>query len=166
MTQQTSDQTTDPVVAHRTFVIERSYPYGAARVFRAFADPQIKRRWFAEGEGWEIESYTSDFRRGGEELSRFRYQGGPLMTNETRYLDLVPERRLVFSYTMTFDGQPLSVSLATVELLPEEESTRLVYTEQGAYFGQEDQLASREAGCRELFERLALELEQLGPDTP
>lgn len=151
-------ETADLTVAHRTFSIARSYPYAAARVYKAFADPRIKRRWFAEGEGWDIETYSSDFRVGGEEISRFSFQGGPLITNDTRYLDLVQERRIVFSYFMTIAGKPLSASLATVELLPESGGTRLIYTEQGAYFGAEDQAAEREAGCRELFERLALEL--------
>ena len=133
--------TADLAIAHRTFSIERSYPYPAAKVFKAFADPRIKRRWFAEGEGWEIETYTSDFRVGGEEISRFRFQGGPLITNDTRYLDLIQERRMVFSYYMTIAGKPLSASLATVELVPEANGTRLIYTEQGAYFGAEDQVA-------------------------
>jgi uncharacterized protein YndB with AHSA1/START domain len=39
-------------IIHSTFAIERTYPARAARVFAAFSDPAIKRRWFAEGEGW------------------------------------------------------------------------------------------------------------------
>jgi hypothetical protein len=41
----------------------------------------MKRRWFAEGEGWSIDEYKLDFRQGGSEVSRFRYQDGP----EIRY---------------------------------------------------------------------------------
>lgn len=159
-----SSQVVDLAVAHRTFSIERVYPHGAERVFRAFVRPEIKRRWFFEGEGWDIEEYSADFRVGGEEISHFRFQGGPLMLNQTRYLDIVPERRMVFSYTMVFDAKPLSVSLATIELIPEGNETRLIYTEQGAYFGSEDQVSGREQGCRELFEKLAAELEQFGND--
>ena len=39
----------EPSVTHATFVIERSYPKAPGRVFAAFADPDKKRRWFAEG---------------------------------------------------------------------------------------------------------------------
>ena len=35
-------------VVHSTFVIERSYPKPPGRVFGAFADAALKRRWFAD----------------------------------------------------------------------------------------------------------------------
>lgn len=66
---------TERLVTHATFVVERRYDAAPARVFRAFADPTIKCRWFAEGEGWEVEVYENDFRVGGMERSRFRFDG-------------------------------------------------------------------------------------------
>jgi uncharacterized protein YndB with AHSA1/START domain len=40
-------------VAHDTFVIERTYNVPVAQVFRAWADPTLKARWFGGGaEGW------------------------------------------------------------------------------------------------------------------
>jgi uncharacterized protein YndB with AHSA1/START domain len=59
-------------VVHATFVIERTYDATPARVFKAFADPVAKRRWFVEGEGWEVDAFELDFRVGGFERSRFR----------------------------------------------------------------------------------------------
>jgi uncharacterized protein YndB with AHSA1/START domain len=38
-----------PSIVHSTFVVERTYPASGARVFAAFSNPAIKRRWFAEG---------------------------------------------------------------------------------------------------------------------
>jgi uncharacterized protein YndB with AHSA1/START domain len=55
---------TTPSIVHRTFVIERTYPASAARVFAAFSNPATKRRWFAEGEGWQIDEFKVDFRVG------------------------------------------------------------------------------------------------------
>ena len=145
-------------VVHSTFSIERTYPSPPARVFAAFSDPVTKRRWFAEGEGWQVDEFSVDFRVGGREVARFRFKDGAPMGNDTVYLDIVPDRRIVLAYTMTVGETRISVSLATVELAPEGDGTRLIYTEQGAFFDGADRSAGREAGCRALLERLGEEL--------
>ncbi len=147
-------------VVHSTFRVERMYPAPPARVYAAFANPETKRRWFAEGEGWVVDEFTWDFRVGGHEISRYRFTGGPPMGNDTVYLDIVPDGRIVFAYTMTAGDQRISASLATVEIAPAGAGTRLVYTEQGAFFDGADKPAGREAGCRELLEKLGAELQQ------
>jgi uncharacterized protein YndB with AHSA1/START domain len=76
-----------------------------------------------------VEEYGSDFRVGGRELSRFRYQGGPEIVNETVYQDIVPERRIIIAYWMTIGGQRISVSQATMEFEPAGAGIRLVFTE-------------------------------------
>lgn len=146
-------------VVHSTFSVERTYPVAPSRVFAAFEDPATKRRWFAEGEGWEVDEYTLDFRVGGRETSRFRFQGGPPMGNDTVFLDIVPDRRIVLAYTMTFDGKRTSVSLATVEMERTGDGTRLVYTEQGAFLDGADRPEGREAGCGQLLDKLGEELQ-------
>ena len=145
-------------VTHSTFSVQRSYPSPPARLFAAFSNQETKRRWFAEGEGWEVDEFTVDFRVGGREVARFRFKGGAPMGNDTVYLDIVPDRRIVLAYTMTVGDTRISVSLATVEIAPSGDGTRFVYTEQGAFFEGADKLAGREAGCRELFEKLGEEL--------
>ena len=147
-----------PPVVHSTFSIDRTYPSPPARVFAAFANQGTKRRWFVEGEGWEIDEFTMDFRVGGKETSRYRFQGGPQAGNDTVYLDIVPDRRIVFAYTMLTGDRRISASLATVEIAAEGGGTRLRYTEQGAFFEGADDPAGREAGCRDLFEQLGEEL--------
>ena len=150
-------------VIHSTFVIERSYPATPERVFGAFADPTKKRRWFVEGDGHEVEHHEMDFRVGGKELARFRFRDGtPLKgiacTNDASYQDIVPNRRVVFASTMTVGEKCISASLATVELLPSETGTDLIFTHQGAFFEGADGPQMREEGWRKLFERFAKEL--------
>lgn len=111
-----------------------------------------------EGEGWEVEEYTNDFRVGGREFSRFRYQAGPEIVNETIFQDIVPERRIIIAYWMTFGGQRISVSLATMEFEPAGAGTRLVFTEQGAYLDGLSGAADREEGTRALLECLDREV--------
>ena len=150
-------------VTHGTFVIERSYPVAPERAFAAFADPAKKRRWFADGEGSQAEGFEMDFRVGGNEVTRRRFKEdspfpGALLTNHTNYQDIVPNRRVVFAYTMSIGDRRISASLATVEFLPTEKGTDLVFTDQGAYFEGGDGPQMREDGWRRLLEGLAKEL--------
>lgn len=150
-------------VIHSTFVIERSYPARPERVFAAFADPIKKRRWFVEGDTHEVEHFEMEFRVGGKERGQFRFKDGTpfkgiLCVNDTSYLDIVPNRRLVLAYSMTLGEKRISASLATVELLSSETGTDLIFTDQGAYFEGADGPEMREAGWRKLLEQLASEL--------
>lgn len=149
--------TQNPVI-HSTFSIERIYPHAPARVFFAHADQAMKRRWFAEGEGWSIDEYKLDFRQDGSEVSRFRYQDGPEIRYNATFHDIIPDRRIVFAYRMAIGPKPLSVSLSTIEFLPSAGGTLLTYTEQGTYFDDPSGPAGREEGSRELLEKLASEL--------
>lgn len=147
-------------VVHSTFSIERIYPFPPSRVFHGFADQETKRRWFAEGEGWHVDEFTLDFRVGGLETSHFRFKDGPPMRNDTIHLDIVPNHRIVFAYTMTVGEQRISSSLATVEITPRADGAHLVYTEQGAFFDGADQPEGREGGVGTLLNRLGEELEK------
>jgi len=151
---------TERSVTHATFVVERVYDAAPARVFKAFVDPAAKRRWFAEGEGWQVDEFTVDFRVGGFERSRFRFQGGVPIRNDTTYQDIVPNQRIIIAYTMTIGENPISSSLATMEFKHEGSGTRLVFTEQGAFLDGHDNVAQREAGTRELLESLDKELKR------
>ena len=142
-------------IVHASFTIERSYAASPARVFAAFSDPAQKRRWFAEGEGWEVEQFDVDFRVSGHERSRFRFQGGPPITNDSVYQVIQPNERIILAYAMTVDGAPISGSLLTMEFVPEGSGTRIVLTEQGAYLDGKDAPIHREEGSRQLFESLA-----------
>ena len=144
---------------HETFRIERIYRQSASRVFWAFTDKSMVRRWRVESDGCEVHEFTYDFRVGGSEVSRFSVSGGPEIRLDGQFQDIVQDRRIVFSYRMGIGPHPFSVSLTTVEFVPSGGGTRLIYTEQGAYFDGMDSARGREHGCRELLEKLAGELE-------
>jgi uncharacterized protein YndB with AHSA1/START domain len=150
---------TDLSVTHSTFVIEREFLAPPAKVFAAFSTPAKKRRWMGgEDDGFQIESFEMDFRVTQYERWSFRYQGGILIKTDACYQDIVPNRRIVFVYTMTFGDKCLSSSQVTAEFLPSPKGTTLVFTEQGAYFDGPDSAKGREEGTRGLMTQLEREV--------
>jgi uncharacterized protein YndB with AHSA1/START domain len=153
---QKGDAMEERSVTHSTFVIERDYPAAPERVFSAFSDPAKKRRWFQDEEQAKIAEFAMDFRVDGFDRKQFHSKEGDFtFTNNTVYRDIVPNRRIVFAYNMSVGPQVISSSLATIELLPMGEGTKLIFTEQSAFFEGADGPKSREHGWRLLLENLA-----------
>lgn len=150
---------TERSVTHETFVVERTYGASPARVFRAFADPAVKARWFGEAADWSGPETVFEFHVGGREFHR-SMMDGRLSTFEGRFWDIVPDERIMFAYDMRVDDVRISVSLATVELRSAGAGTRLVYTEQGAFLDGFDMPASRSSGTGGLLDALGAELDR------
>jgi uncharacterized protein YndB with AHSA1/START domain len=142
-------------VSHDTFVIERNYDNPIAQVFRAWADPLLKARWFAGSADALGAGYELDFQVGGSEVSRGGPPGGPVYTYESQFHDIVPDQRIVYTYEMFADQDRISVSVATVQFHDHEATTRLVLTEQGVFLDGHDTVAQREEGTQSLLDSLA-----------
>jgi uncharacterized protein YndB with AHSA1/START domain len=145
-------------VAHDTFVVERTYDAPVRLVFEAWADPALKARWFTGSADTLGAGYDLDFRIGGREAFGGGPPGGTVHTYESRYHDIVPEQRIVYTYEMYADEARISVSVATVEFQSVGDVTRLVLTEQGVFLDGHDTAAQREEGTRSFLESLAASL--------
>jgi uncharacterized protein YndB with AHSA1/START domain len=126
---------------HGSFTVERDLAAPPARVFSAYADVSVRRRWFRMPGDPARGRHELDFRVGGHEAAAgvFAPTGGAEETLEYRstFWDLAPSTRIVLSYSVTVDGVRRWASLVTVSLsalpLPSGEGTRLLHTEQYAY---------------------------------
>ncbi len=147
-------------VAHGSFRLERRYPANPRRVFQALSDPAAKARWFAGGPGVTVLAREMDVRPGGRERLHARWPNGMETRFDAQYHDVVPEKRIVYSYTMHMDARKISVSLATFELHPDGSGTRLVMTEQGAFLDGYDDSGSRERGSGQLLDALGASLQE------
>ena len=147
-------------VRHATFVIERTYPSSPAKVFKAWADPGAKARWFKGPEEWKEDIREMEFRVGGRERLRGIWPDGRASDFSGHYHDIVPDQRIVYAYEMRVGEQRISVSLATVEFRPDGAGTRLVFTEQMACLEGLEDPAGREKGTRALLDRLDVMLKR------
>jgi uncharacterized protein YndB with AHSA1/START domain len=141
-------------VTHADFTIERQYACTPSQTFSAFADPELKGRWFAVPERFDNRVWDLDFRVGGGEVNSGGPAGGSVHTFRSRYHDIVTDERIVFAYDLLLDDRLMSTSLTTVQLFPAEGGTRLLFTEQGAFFDGLDDPAEREHGTAKLLDAL------------
>ena len=147
-------------VEHATFVVERKYEVSPERAFAAWADPEAKARWYVDSDA----HLELDFRVGGRERSRGTAPDGSAYSYEALYQDIVPGRRIVYTYEMVLEETRISVSLATVEFTPlGEDGTHLVFTEQGAFLDGHESPARRSEGMGSLLDALEKEVQS---DTP
>ena len=102
-----------------------------------------------------------DFRVGGHDWSEGDIPGGPTTRFDSTYYEIVENERIVYCYEMHLDGNKISVSVSTIELIPAGSGTRLVLTEQGAYLDGYDDAGAREHGTNELMDALGRSLESV-----
>ena len=146
---------TDRSVSHGTFVIERRYPASPAKVFGAWADGTAKGIWMDDPDYKSDGSqYELDFRVGGHERFGGLAPDGKPYRYDAQYYDIVPDYRIVYSYEMYAADDRMSVSLATVEIVPDQDGTKLTYTEQGAFLDGIDKPEAREEGTAWMLDNL------------
>jgi uncharacterized protein YndB with AHSA1/START domain len=148
---------TERSIVHSTFTLERIYPVPISRVFRAWADPQIKVRWFAG----HAADYQLDFRPGGIERNCAVHDGKSI-TWESLYRDILTDERIVYTSVLSEDSTVATVSLATVEFASHDHGTRLVLVEAGAYLDGREQPAWREQGTGDWLDALGRHLGEHG----
>ena len=146
-------------IKHGSFVIERLFNYEPARLFQAWTDPKAKARWFnGPSDKWTEEVREMDVRIGGRDRLIGKFMDGSESRFEAQYFDVVPEKRLVYTYDMYWQGKKISVSLASIEFVLAGRGTKLVVTEQHAFLDGYEDSGSRERGTRSLLENLAQSL--------
>lgn len=134
-----SETSLSQVPIHGSFTVERDLAASPSRVFAAYADVAVRRRWFRIPSSPADAFHSLDFRVGGSEVSRgvFAPLGdlGPeeRISYRSVFWDVVPGSRLVFGYELLLNDVRRWVSLVTVELSPlaaDGSATRLRHCEQ------------------------------------
>jgi uncharacterized protein YndB with AHSA1/START domain len=141
-------------ITHADFTIERRYECTPRQTFSAFADPELKRQWFANPGNWSEHDWELDFRVGGGEINSGGDPGGTHHAFKSRFHDIVANERIVFAYDLLHDHRLFSVSLTTIEFFADGDGTRLVFTEQGAFFDDLEDPPEREHGTGKLLDAL------------
>ena len=141
-------------VVQGSFTIHRVYDAPVETVFKAFAEPEAKARWFVGPDDWKAAIREQDFRVGGRERLKGIFPSGRTSDFRCEYRDIVPNERIVYVYDMFVDGTKISVSLAIVQFARDGKGTRLGVTEHGAFLDGYDDAGGREHGTGILLDQL------------
>ncbi|SDR84742.1 SRPBCC family protein [Actinopolymorpha singaporensis] len=147
---------TEHSVKHSTFTLERTYSAPPAKVFAAWADRDTKAKWFAADDP----AYTLDFRVGGTEAAHGRTDDGAQIVAESVYRDILTDERIVYTTSLFGRGVLATVSVTTVEFVPDGTGTQLVLTEQGTFLDDQEHPEWREQGTGGWLDALGRELGQ------
>jgi uncharacterized protein YndB with AHSA1/START domain len=147
---------------HATITLQHSYSAPPERVFSEFADSVTRARWSAPSQDALIYN-EADFRIGGKDVFRCGPKGDLKFRGETRYLDIIPNARVVSSETVETDGQRLAVALTTLVFEPTEDGTNLTVTVQMVSFVGPDMIHAYESGNKSALKNLSLHLSNMLP---
>ena len=145
---------------HATITLQHSYSAPPEQVFSEFADPGARARWSAPSND-ELIYDEADFQIGGKDVFRCGPEGNLKFRGETRYLDIVPNARVVSSETVDLDGQRLAVALTTLDFEPTEHGTDLTVTVQLVSFVGPDMIHSYESGNKSALKNLSEHLNNI-----
>jgi uncharacterized protein YndB with AHSA1/START domain len=139
---------------HATLIFERMVPANADQVFAAYAEVNQRMEWGTPSDNTALIYDQADFREGGEDVFRCGSKSNPDIHGATRYLDIVPNRRIVSTETITVEGRRLCASLVTLELNPDGDRTKLKTTIQLASFVGQHMVKGHESGTNASLDNL------------
>ena len=142
---------------HATITLERAYSAPLERVFREFADPQVRAKWSAPSNDALVYDET-DFREGGRDVFRCGPPNNLKFRGVTIYHEIISNRRVIWSETLSEGATRLAVALNSLEFERSAEGTNLRVTVQIISFVGPGMVEGYESGNRGALERLSRHL--------
>ena len=142
-------------VFHDTIVLERTYKASPARVFAAWQDVEARKRWSKPSDEIELVYERAEFRAGGEDIVRCGTSGNLKYLAKVRYLEIVPDARIVFSEHVSDSGVSQAAALIDVSMEASGAGTRQVVTIHVAAFDTPDMLQGYRDGWNPTLDKLA-----------
>ncbi|HKY01248.1 MAG TPA: SRPBCC family protein [Burkholderiales bacterium] len=130
------------------------------QLFRCWTQPALMKQWFVP-KPWTIAEVETDVRPGGSSYVVMRSPEGQEFPNRGVYLEVVENRRIVFTdaYTSAWVPAQKPFFTAIVTFEPEGEKTR--YTARAMHWNAEDRETHEKMGFHEGWGKCADQLEEL-----
>jgi uncharacterized protein YndB with AHSA1/START domain len=145
----------------RTLVLIRTFDAPAERIYEAWTNAEILKQWFAPLPFTTPEARL-DLRVGGENAITMQDADGNRYPNVGVYLELIPNRKIVFTDAFTAGWQPSAKPFFVGEILLEAlPDGRTKYTATARHWTVEDKQAHEQMGFHEGWGKCADQLAAL-----
>ena len=123
--------------SNRSLVLERLLDAPVAKLWRCWTEPTLLKQWFCP-RPWSVASAELDVRAGGQSRIVMLSPEGNEFPNQGLYLEVVPERRILFTdaFTSAWEPSEKAFMVAEVRFEPEGEKTR--YTATARHWSEAD----------------------------
>ena len=126
-------------------VITRDIAASCESLYRCWTEPALIVRWFTPPP-WKTIAAEIDVRPGGANLITMQGPDGSLMPNAGQYLEVLPDRRLVFTDAFVGDWVPSAKPFFTCVLTFDDEAGQTRYTARARHWNAEDCAAHEKMG--------------------
>ena len=148
-------------ISNRELVLTRIFDVSPEKVYRAWTEPELLKQWFAPLP-WTTPRAEIDVRPGGANLIVMRSPEGEDFPNHGVYLDVVKNKRLVFTDAYTRAWEPSEQPFMTVVLTFEDLGGKTRYTARVLHWTIADRERHEQMGFHEGWGQCADQLaEQL-----
>lgn len=151
---------TNDTAGNHDLVLTRVLKAPRAAVWRCWTDPALMVKWFTPPP-WKTVHAETDLRAGGASLIVMQGPDGTQMPNRGVYLEVVPERRLVFTDAYVSAWEPSGKPFMTGILTFEDAEGGTLYTAVVRHWSEEDRAAHEAMGFHEGWGIATSQLEAL-----
>ena len=141
----TNDETND---GNRELVLERELAASPAAIWRCWTEPELLKQWFTP-KPWATTEAEMDVRPGGANRIVMRGPDGQVHDNLGVYLDVVPQKRLVFTDAFTSAWEPSEKAFMVGTITLEPNGTGTKYTARVRHWTEADREAHEKMGFHE-----------------
>lgn len=156
----TTGKTHTAKTSDRELVLTRVYDAPPEKVYRAWTDPELLKRWIAP-RPYETVKAELDVRPGGTCLFVMKGPDGTEIPCPGVYLEVVENRRLVTTDAYTAAWQPADKPFMTLVLTFDDEGGKTRYTARCLHWSAEDCAAHEKMGFHEGWTQVAEQLAEL-----
>ncbi len=150
----------DTFPSSRELVLTRVLKAPRSAVWRCWTDPSLVVKWFTPPP-WQTVHAEMDLRAGGASLIVMRGPDGTEMPNRGVYLEVVPERRLVFTDAFVRAWEPSEKPFMTGILTFDDAEGGTLYTAVVRHWTEADREAHEKMGFHEGWGIATSQLEAL-----